>query len=157
MEKMQDELIPTRASLIKRLKDWEDQPSWQEFFDIYWKLIYGVARKAGLTDDEAQEVVQETLVSVAKHMPGFNYDPKIGSFKAWLLTMTRWRIIGQFRKRKPGLQEEPAAHEDGGRTKRIEKIADPAGDALDGIWEQEWQANLLEAATTLVKRTMDPQ
>jgi RNA polymerase sigma factor (sigma-70 family) len=157
MEKMQDELIPTRASLIKRLKDWEDQPSWQEFFDIYWKLIYGVARKAGLTDDEAQEVVQETLVSVAKHMPGFNYDPKIGSFKAWLLTMTRWRIIGQFRKRKPGLQEEPAADEDSGRTKRIEKIADPAGDALDGIWEQEWQANLLEAATTLVKRTMDPQ
>jgi RNA polymerase sigma factor (sigma-70 family) len=157
MKKMQDEIIPTRASLIKRLQDWEDQSSWQQFFDIYWKLIYGVARKAGLKDDEAQEVVQETLVSVAKHMPGFNYDPKIGSFKAWLLTMTRWRIIGQFRKRNPGFQQEPATDEEGGRTKMIERIADPASDALEGIWEQEWQDNLLEAATTLVKRSMDPQ
>jgi len=151
------ELIPTRATLIKRLKDWDDQSSWQEFFDIYWKLIYGVARKAGLTDDEAQEVVQETLMSVAKHMPGFDYDPNIGSFKAWLLNMTRWRIIGQFRKRKPGMQQEPPTELDGGRTKMIDKVPDPAGNELDVMWEQEWQTNLLEAAVAQVKRTMDPQ
>ena len=156
MKAQQDELIPTRATLIKRLKNWDDQSSWQEFFDIYWKLIYGVARKAGLTDDEAQEVVQETLVSVAKHMPGFNYDPQIGSFKAWLLTMTRWRIIGQFRKRNPAMQQEPT-EEDGGRTKLIDKVPDPAGEVLDAIWEREWQNNLLEAAVAQVKRTMDPQ
>src|SRR6266498_5508962 len=102
-----DELIPTRASLINRLKDWQDQSSWQEFFDTYWKLIYGVARKTGLTDAEAQDVVQETMVSVAKHMPGFQYDPAIGSFKAWLLNMTRWRIIGQFRKRGPFAEHRP--------------------------------------------------
>jgi RNA polymerase sigma-70 factor (ECF subfamily) len=40
-------LIPTRASLIHRLKDWQDDASWQDFFKVYWKLIYGVARKAG--------------------------------------------------------------------------------------------------------------
>ena len=44
-----DPLIPTRASLIRRLKDWQDQSSWEDFFQIYWKLIYGVARKADLT------------------------------------------------------------------------------------------------------------
>ena len=49
---------------------------------LNWKLIYGVARKAGLTDVEAQDVVQETMASVAKHMPTFKYDPVIGSFKA---------------------------------------------------------------------------
>src|SRR5580765_5869827 len=108
MVRHQDELIPTRATLIYRLKDWQDQSSWQEFFDTYWKLIYGVARKAGLTDAEAQDVVQETLVSVSKHMPTFNYDPALGSFKAWLLNMTRWRIIGQFRKRAPSSEPRPA-------------------------------------------------
>lgn len=155
MRDRNDELIPTRATLIKRLKDWEDQASWQEFFDIYWKLIYGVARKAGLTDDEAQEVVQETLVSVSKHMPKFDYDPNIGSFKGWLLTMTRWRIIGQFRKRNPAQQQPPPEEE--GRTRMIDKVPDPAGDGLDEMWEREWQTNLLEAATTNVRKSMDPQ
>lgn len=157
MKDHENELIPTRASLIKRLKDWDDQSSWQEFFDIYWKLIYGVARKAGLTDDEAQEVVQETLVSVSKHMPNFDYDPEIGSFKGWLLTMTRWRIIGQFRKRNPAREHQPPPDEDEGRTRMIDKVPDPAGDVLDEIWEREWQTNLLEAATANVKRAIDPQ
>src|SRR5213593_1463943 len=94
-------LLPTRATLLERLKNWQDQASWQQFFDNYWQLIYGVARKAGLTESEAEEVVQETMFSVAKHMPTFKYDPAIGSFKAWLLKMTRWRIIAQFRKRQP--------------------------------------------------------
>ena len=101
MARQSDELIPTRASLIARLKDWQDQSSWQEFFDTYWKLIYGVARKTGMTDAEAQDVVQETMTSVAKHMPGFEYNPAVGSFKGWLLQMTRWRIIDQARKRPP--------------------------------------------------------
>src|SRR5438876_10723498 len=99
MKEPANKLIPTRASLLARLKDWQDQSSWREFFDIYWKLIYGVARKAGLNDAEAQDVVQETMASVAKHMPTFKYDPAVGSFKAWLLKMTRWRITDQLRKR----------------------------------------------------------
>ena len=49
----------TRASLLNRLKNWQDQASWQEFFDTYWKLIFATARSAGLADDEAQDVVQE--------------------------------------------------------------------------------------------------
>ena len=43
----------TRKSLISRLRNWEDRDSWQEFFDRYWRLIYSVAIKAGLTPTEA--------------------------------------------------------------------------------------------------------
>ena len=85
-------LIPTRASLLKRLPNLEDQASWNEFFNIYWKLIYGVARKAGLTDVEAQDVVQETMVSVIKHILTFKMTGRSATFKAWLLNITRWRI-----------------------------------------------------------------
>ena len=81
--------LQTRWSLIGRLKDWGDQQSWQEFFDAYWKLIYSIALKAGLSDAEAQDVVQETVLSVAKKMPEFKCDPAAGSFKSWLLTLTR--------------------------------------------------------------------
>src|SRR5262245_39800441 len=67
------ESLKTRASLIARMKDHEDDRSWNDFFDTYWKLIYGVARKAGLSNDEAQDAVQETLASVARHIPDFKY------------------------------------------------------------------------------------
>jgi hypothetical protein len=55
--------VATRSSLIQRLRDWEDHGSWQDFFDTYWKLIYAVAIKSGLSEAEARDVVQETVVS----------------------------------------------------------------------------------------------
>jgi RNA polymerase sigma factor (sigma-70 family) len=156
MKRQQEDLIPTRASLIKNLRNWQDQASWNDFFNVYWRLIYGVARKAGLADDEAQDVVQETLISVAKHMPTFRYDPSIGSFKAWLLNMTRWRIIGQFRRRRP-TAERHAEQESTTRTGATDRIPDPNNEALDAAWENEWQTNLLSAALDNLKRRLDPQ
>src|ERR1700761_4833643 len=68
---MSDDSIQTRTTLLEKLKDWRDNPSWQEFFDTYWKLIYGFAIRSGLNAVEAQDVVQETMLSVAKHIPTF--------------------------------------------------------------------------------------
>lgn len=96
-----DELIPTRWSLVERLKDASDQQSWREFFETYRRLILGVALKSGLTEAEAEEVLQETVISVAERMPVFKADPAAGSFKSWLLLVTRRRIADQFRKRPP--------------------------------------------------------
>jgi RNA polymerase sigma factor (sigma-70 family) len=152
-----DELIPTRASLLHRLKDWRDQTSWQQFFDIYWKLIYTVARRSGLDDTEAEDVVQETMLAVAKHMPGFKYDACDGSFKAWLLNLTRWRIIDRARKRKQTGLEAPFPAEQGTGTGLTERFIDPAGNALDALWEAEWQQTLLDAAVARVKRRVEPE
>jgi RNA polymerase sigma factor (sigma-70 family) len=96
-----DEVLPTRWTLVERLKDWEDQKTWREFYDSYWRLIYGVALKAGLTEVEAQEVVQETVIGVATKIKDFQADPARGWVKGWLLNTTRWRITDQFRRRLP--------------------------------------------------------
>jgi RNA polymerase sigma-70 factor (ECF subfamily) len=122
-----DELIPTRVTLLNRLKDKGSDAGWQEFFDTYWKLIYGVARRSGLSDAEAQDVVQETMIAVARHMPGFNYDPANGSFKAWLLNMTRWRITDQVRRRSKRAISTADSEEIPTTTQvEIEEIIDPA-------------------------------
>lgn len=151
-----DEFIPTRHSLISRLKDWDDQESWKEFFDTYWKLLYSVALKSGLSDAEAQDVVQDTIVAVAKKMPEFHYDPALGSFKSWLLTITRRRIIDHLRKR----QRQPQRHErrpdaTEGRTGTMDKIPDPAGDQFGDIWEDEWKDSLYAAAVKRVKQQVE--
>lgn len=141
----------TRESLVGRLVDLDDRPRWQEFFDTYWRLIYGVARKAGLSDAEAQDVVQETVITVSKNIS--KYERAAGSFKGWLLHITRWRIADQFRKRPP----RGAGGRDRSRagTATIERIPDPDGIDLEVAWQEEWQQNLLTAALERVKRKVD--
>ena len=152
-----DEFIPTRASLLSRLKDWEDQTSWREFFDTYWRLIYGTARKAGLIDSEGQDVVQETMLAVANKLSGFTYDPKVDSFKGWLLKVTQWKIADQFRKRagskSQSLLTSAATNEE---CAVLDQVADPAGFDLQAIWEEEWQTHLLRTALDRLKRRAQP-
>lgn len=149
--------LPTRRSLVSRLRRWDDQESWRDFFDTYWKLIYSAAIKAGLSDDEAEEVVQETVLSVAKKMPEFVYDPAVCSFKGWLLRVTRFRVLDQLRKRRPEFARGPASGRDGTDTDPIAQIPDPASLNLDEAWDVEWQKNLMDAALTRVKRKVKPQ
>src|SRR5437762_4903089 len=148
--------IATRRSLVERLADWGDQLRWQEFFDTYWKLIYSTARKSDLTDAEAQEVVQETVITVAKNIAKLKYDPAIGSFKGWLLQITRWRIADQFRKREPGNAKRPRSADDRA-TATIERVPDSRIVDLDALWETEWKENLFKAAITRVKKKVEPK
>jgi RNA polymerase sigma-70 factor (ECF subfamily) len=152
-----DEFIPTRQTLLSRLKDWNDQDSWKDFFDTYWKLIYRTAIKSGLTKSEAQDAVQETIVSVAKAMPGFKYDPAFGSFKKWLLQLTGWRITDQMRKRQPGDACCKRPPDETPETTAIESIPDCGALNLEALWNIEWEENILNAALERVKRQVDPK
>jgi RNA polymerase sigma factor (sigma-70 family) len=152
MRMLPDEFIPTRHSLLLRLKDWQDHESWQEFFDTYWRLIYGVALRSGLTDQEAQEVVQETVITVARRIPEFRYDPTVCSFKTWLLNLTRWRIIDQVRLRKQGQVREPVTA--GGEP---DQLPDPAASAFEQAWEEEWEQHLISRAIERVKNRVRPE
>jgi RNA polymerase sigma-70 factor (ECF subfamily) len=145
----------TRTSLLRRMKNWEDKDTWQRFFDTYWKLIYHVAIKSGLTEVEAQDAVQETVLTIAKNIKDFEYNRAAGSFRGWLMKTTRWRIADQFRKRLPASKSPPRPAGETRRTATIERIPDPAGVDLDAIWETEWQKNLIEAALTRVRRKVD--
>ena len=145
--------VATRRSLLSRLKQSNAQESWREFFDTYWRLIYSTARTAGLTDSEAQEVVQETVLTVVRNIKSFRYDPAVGSFKGWLLTTVRWRIADQFRKRQQQIDFSGARRPTRtSGTATLERIPDPAAINLDAVWEEEWQRTLFAAALSRVKR-----
>src|SRR4051812_37412564 len=112
MSEKRPEFIPTSSSLLSRLKDWDDTASWQLFSKTYRNLIHDTAVRAGLTQAEAHDVVQDTLLSVAKKMQDFKYTPALGSFKGWLLQLPNWRILTQFKKRLPPADLEPATETD---------------------------------------------
>jgi RNA polymerase sigma factor (sigma-70 family) len=154
-----DEFLPTRRSLLSRLRGWDDQESWQEFFGTYGRLIYRIAVKAGLTSAEAEDVVQETVIIVARKLPGFKYDPALGSFKGWLMLITRRRIEKQLKKRMPFAPDRAApSRGDGTRlTSTVERVADPRRFDLEAAWDDEWQQNLWKAALARLKAQVRPK
>ena len=148
MEPRPDEFIPTRKSLLSRLKNWDDQESWREFFHIYRRLIRDTALKSGLSEQEAEDVVQETLVSVAKTIKEFKYDRKRCTFKSWLRSLTKKRIADCFRKR-PRERGFPADETSG--TALLDRVPDPDSFNLDAVWEKEWRKKVYDAAIERVK------
>jgi len=149
------DLIPTRASLLGRLKDWDDNASWRDFFNTYWKLIYSFALQRGLSHIEAEEVVQETVLAVAKGIHGFSYDPARCAFKTWLMTVTRSKITNQFQKRARHPVAPDPAGEGTPRTSLLERMPDEQQELQwKRAWEDDWQRNLMDAAIQRVKRSV---
>jgi RNA polymerase sigma factor (sigma-70 family) len=144
-------LEATRQSLLTRLKKSEDQEGWQRFFDTYAGVIHALALRSGLHQAEADDALQETMLSVAKEMPSFKYDPARGSFKAWLFQISRRRIADQYRRRLRNQRDGNDAND------FMSEIADPKGDALTQLWEDEWRENQLHLAVERVKRKVAPR
>lgn len=151
------DLAPTRRSLLTRLKNWDNQDSWREFFDTYWRLIYSFAIRSGLGDTEAQEVVQETLISVASELKGFKYDPARGSFKSWLLLITRRRVADQMRKRYRAREIGRVDPEDPAVVAELEARAERETITRDDVWDEQWRAQVAEAALAHVRSKVRPE
>jgi RNA polymerase sigma-70 factor (ECF subfamily) len=147
----------TRASLLARVRDWSDDASWQEFFETYWRLIYAMALRHGLTDSEAEEVVQCTVIEVAKNIRNFNYDAKQGSFRQWLIHQARWRIRDQQRKRQRDQKffaRRSSPKTDG--TGTIERVADGRSDH-ELAWEGEWRDSVHDAVLNSLRTQIKPK
>lgn len=152
--KRQDSLA-THASLLERLKDLDDQNCWQQFYTSYRGLIFSFAARHGLNTTEAEDVVQETVITVARNLPEFRYDPSRCSFKTWLLNLTLWRVRDQIRKRHPredSLDDGPAEAACGGS---MENLARAEADRVAALWEDEWKKDLLRRALEKVREKVD--
>ena len=127
-----------------------DQSSWREFFERYQRFIYGAARRKGLSHEDAEEVLQDTVVSVAKGLPSFVYRPEVSSFKSWLMTITKRRVTDQLRRsarQVPVVELDPAS---------------PSGEGggiepFEGVWEAEWEGNLLRTALDGLRLKVSPR
>jgi RNA polymerase sigma factor (sigma-70 family) len=150
--------IQTRPSLLIRLKSGDDE-SWQDFYRIYGKIVRDFAIQAGLTGTEADEVMQETAIAMARHLPGYNYDPKVCRFKTWLLNQASWKIKDQLKKRKretASLKDHLIEH-DNSETETINRVPDVAASDLEAMFEAQWRKNLFDVAMERVKVKYSPK
>lgn len=141
-----DDAPATRASLLLRLRDSQDTEAWREFVRLYAPVVYGFARKRGLQDADAADLMQEVFRSVAGAAGRLEYDPRRGSFRGWLYTVTRNKLYTFLnrRKRQPGGSGGADAQE------LLETAAD-AGQDLDALWNQEYERRLASWAMAEVR------
>lgn len=142
--------LRTRPSLVAGIQA-GDEDRWHEFFRLYGPVIRGFAMKAGLTETEADEVVQETCIGVARNVAEYRYDPAKCRFKSWLLNLASWRVKNQFAKRRRWDDRKVIASADA-EERGVSGVPESAGsDAWAALWDEEWQANLLQAAVAKVR------
>jgi RNA polymerase sigma factor (sigma-70 family) len=128
--------LQTRPSLLVRIRDAADSASWQAFVDTYGPLIYRYCRHKKLQDADAAEVVQETLIQVARGIRSFEYQPERGRFRDWLLTVTRRRLARFLSKQERNVLE----------TAGDEKPDLQAAGQADPVWVDEFNAQVLRVA-----------
>jgi len=130
-----------------------DDESWRAFFDVYSNLIFATALRAGLSPTDAGDVLQETVISVVKAIPHFNYNPEKGSFRGWLLQLTTWRIKDFLRKASKQPSWEALSVDNDHTGNAMDSSAVPA--ELEQLWNEQWEATLLRGAMERVKQRTD--
>ena len=142
--------LPTRPSLLVRLRDANDHAAWSQFVSVYTPLIFGFCCKRGLNETAAGDVCQEVLRAIAKAIPQYQYDPGRSTFRNWLFTVVRSKFNNHLasQARQPRLAGDTTIHA------FTESEADPA---LEESWRREYQANLIQWAATQIQKEFKAQ
>jgi RNA polymerase sigma factor (sigma-70 family) len=140
----------THATLLERLRDGADPMAWEDFFRRYWRLIYSFARHRGCSEQTADDILQDVMLTAFQQRQVFQYDPTRGRFRDWLATVVR-NLVAQHRRR-------PSQRLRGGGAD-AEELAQAEDDvaAPDGVWEAAFEESLLAALLDVVRHEVSPE
>ena len=157
MSKHSGDTLRTRPTLLFRVQQSSDPASWEEFHRLYRRLIYGRARRSGLSHADAEDVAQDVFKRVAETISEFDLNPERGSFRGWLMKLTHWRIADRFESngRVPIKPPSVPSADAGPRTATIERVPSPEDE--EDEWDREWQEHLLAAGIDRLARQVKAQ
>jgi RNA polymerase sigma factor (sigma-70 family) len=136
----------TRPSLLVRIRDGGDDEAWRQFVALYAPMVYGFARRSGLQDTDAADVTQDVLRTVSSAAGRLDYDPRRGSFRGWLFTVTRNTLRNALVRRRRQVQ--------GSGDTAVQDLLEsqPAEDEDEAaLWDREYQRRRLHWAAEQVR------
>ena len=135
----------TKPSLLLRIRDADDSASWNEFAEFYGPVIRSYCHRRGLQPTDADDVVQETLLQVARSIGTFDYDATRGRFRDWLGTVVRNKITRFFESKSRQVS-----------TIGNDQSAQLEASAEDPEWTANIHARILEVALLRIRVDFEP-
>lgn len=132
-------------TLLERLRTPDDQLAWARFVDIYTPVLYRWARKSGLSDQDAGDLLQDLFIHLLKKLPEFTYDPNKGKFRGWL-KMVALNQLRQKARRKRDVAVGSA----------IEQLDQVDEDVAEAFWKGEFRDELVSQAMIVMQRDFEP-
>ncbi len=122
----------TQPSLLCSLReDGRAQSAWREFFECYGPAVFRVARHQGLDAHDAEDVVQQVMLSIAAHIGGFRYDRDCGRFRNWVKTIANNKIRDRHRRQSRAVPQVSLNY-------TAYACVDDSP-TLAELWEREWR------------------
>jgi RNA polymerase sigma-70 factor, ECF subfamily len=134
----------TPVSLLQRLRLSGDEATWRRFVQLYTPLLESWARRAGLQEADAADLVQAVFVRLARELPRFHYDPGL-RFRGWLRTVT----MNLLRDQRKGHQKNNHC---GGAASAI-----ASADSIETLIDREYTVWLVGRALQIMQSDFQPK
>ena len=137
----------TRSSVLRAVADTENEAAWNRLFNLYAGFVFSIARRKGLNDTDADDMVQTVFADLARNLPTFKYDREKGRFRSYLTGLVNWRVMDRLKtlKREAEFRADFWAY------------ARAAAGGNDDFAEREWQAAATEEALRRMKSDVRPE
>lgn len=136
-----DDPYKTRKTLIQRLKENQDEQSWEEFLQTYKRYIYSIIRRMNIYEDDADDIAQQVMIKIWKGIATVDNSPA-KPFRNWLSTVTSNCVKDFMRKRRGEVERVEKASKD----ETISYLNTIELPDIHRIAEEEWETHLANLA-----------
>jgi RNA polymerase sigma-70 factor (ECF subfamily) len=158
-------------SLLEQVRQ-RNESAWRQLSQIFAPGVYRWCRNAGLQPSDAADVVQEVFLAVSENIDRFRRDRAGDTFRGWLWTIFRSKLMDHFRRR------DMKPPEDDGVDPRTIPATDPSSTSLGATdldaaamvrralkiiekdfshrtWQAFWRSAVLEERTSEVAQELE--
>jgi RNA polymerase sigma factor (sigma-70 family) len=128
----------TSISLLDRACGESGTESWERLASIYTPLLRVWMRKFQLQDSDAEDIVQEVLLTVSRELLSFEHTGRTGAFRSWLRTILTHRVKSFWKSRNRG----PNAKGGSSLLEQLHELEDETSNA-SRIWDAQHDEHVL--------------
>jgi RNA polymerase sigma-70 factor (ECF subfamily) len=130
--------------LLERLRQADDREAWDRFVALYTPLFYHWARRLGLQQSDAADLVQDVFAVLVRRLPHFRYQAG-KRFRGWLWTV----LVNKWKRARKRQAAGPTT---------AEALLDTLPSAEDGggFEEAEYRQYLIGRALRLMQADFQP-
>ncbi len=141
----------TSVSLLNRLQTSPESETWNRLVDLYAPLIRAWLRRYDVQESDADDLVQEVLLSVSKDLSKFTHGGQSGAFRSWLRAI----LVNRLRNFWKARNRLPEATGESGWVRKLAELENPTSE-LSQLWNEEHDQSVLKRLLKVVEPHFAP-